>query len=109
MMSGRFSKALRRVPTTNPSCTESVSQLAALALRCHSFVNAGTTAEPLNQRDMASSSAMANSVSVRQREPGSARDSAELRKAGIVATDWLGAEYLCFKRPKENAQTRIKS
>ena len=93
-MSGRFSKALRRVPTTNPNCTESVSQSAAFALRCHSFVNAGTTAEPLNQSDMASSSAIASSVSVRQREPGCDKGSAELRKAGIVATDWLGAEYL---------------
>ena len=93
-MSGRFSKALRRVPATNPSCTESVSQLAAFALRCHSFVNAGTTAEPLNQSDMASSSAIASSVSVRQREIGGDKDSVESRKAGIVATVWLRAEYL---------------
>ena len=91
-MSGRFSSALTRVPTTKPSCTDSVSQLAAFALRCHSFVNAGTTADPLNHSDMVSSSAIASSVSVRQREAGCDEDSAELRKSGIVATDWLGAE-----------------
>jgi len=92
-MSGRFSSALRRVPATNPSCTDSVSQLAAFALRCHSFVSAGTTAEPLNHSDMLSSSAIASSVRVRQREAGcDDKDSAELRKSGIVATDWLGAE-----------------
>ena len=42
---------------------------AALALRCHSLVNAGTTAEPLNQSDMPSSSAKASNRSVRQRDP----------------------------------------
>src|SRR5512143_789213 len=85
MMSGRFRSALRRVPATNPNCTDSVSQLAAFALRCHSLVSAGTTAEPLNHRDMPSSSAIASSVSVPQREVGGSEDSAELRKAGIVA------------------------
>jgi hypothetical protein len=37
---------------------------------------------------MASSSAIASSVSVRQREIGGDKDSVESRKAGIVATDW---------------------
>src|ERR1700674_3303599 len=67
MMSGRLNSALKSVPATKPSCTESVSQLAAPELRFHSFVRAGTTAEPLNQSDMPSSSAIANSASVRQR------------------------------------------
>jgi len=66
-MSGRFNKALSKVPATIPSCTDSVNQLAAPALRFHSLVSAGTTAEPLNQSDMPSSSATANSASVRQR------------------------------------------
>ena len=42
-MSGRFRKALSKVPATNPSCTDSVNQLAAPALRFHSLVSAGTT------------------------------------------------------------------
>ena len=67
MMSGRFSKALSKVPATNPSCTDSVNQLAAPALRLHSLVSAGTTAEPLNHSDMPNSSAAANNASVRQR------------------------------------------
>src|SRR5713226_4311431 len=87
MMSGRLSRALKRVPATKPNCTESVSQLAAPALRFHSLVNAGTTAEPLNQSDMPSSSAIASTASVRQREASSTFDegSAELRKVEIVS------------------------
>ena len=67
MMSGRFPNALSKVPATNPSWTDNVSQFAAPALRCHSLVSAGTTAEPLNHSDMPNSSATANSASVRQR------------------------------------------
>src|SRR6266446_9530343 len=68
MMSGRFASALKRVPATKPSWTESVSQLAAASLRFHSLVSAGTTAEPLNQSDIPSNSAIASTASVRQRE-----------------------------------------
>src|SRR6266550_7714866 len=84
MMSGRLSSALRRVPATKPSCTESVSQLAALALRLHSRLSAGTTAEPLNQSDMPSSSAIASSASVRQRDGEASFDEAGFCKREIV-------------------------
>src|ERR1700716_1339965 len=85
MMSGRLSRALKRVPATKPSCTESVSQLAAPARRFHSLVNAGTTAEPLNQSDMPSSSAIASNASVRQRDLDSFDEgSAGLCKREIV-------------------------
>jgi len=84
MMSGRFRSALNRVPTTKPSCTDSVSQLAAFGLRCHSFVNAGTTAEPLNHNDIPRSSAIPRRTSVRQREAAGNEDSGGLRKGAIV-------------------------
>src|ERR1700682_5402218 len=86
-MSGRLSRALRRVPATKPSCTESVSQLAAASLRFHSRLNAGTTADPLNQSDMPSSSAIASSASVRQRDGVDFSDEGfrELCKREIVA------------------------
>src|SRR5947207_15114266 len=74
MMSGRFASALKRVPATKPSWTESVSQLAAASPRFHSFVSAGTTAEPLNQSDIPSNSAIASTASVRQREIGAGSD-----------------------------------
>src|SRR5437016_13200196 len=83
-MSGRLRSALRRVPATKPSCTESVSQLAALALRFHSLASAGTTAEPLNQSDIPSSSATASSASVRQRDGEASFDEAEFCKREIV-------------------------
>lgn len=67
IISGRLKRALSKVPVTNPSCTESVSQFAPLSLKRHSVTNAGTTADPLNHKDMANSSAMASSASVRQR------------------------------------------
>src|SRR6267142_1883335 len=85
MMSGRLSRALKRVPATKPSCTESVSQLAAPALRFHSLVNAGTTAEPLNQSDMPSNSAIASNASVRQRNGEASFDEAGFCKREIVA------------------------
>src|ERR1700682_3912344 len=90
MMSGRLRSALKSVPATKPSCTESVSQFAALALRFHSFVRAGTTAEPLNQSDMPSSSAIANSASVRQRNEEASFDEAELCKREIVTQAAVG-------------------
>src|SRR5258708_19805044 len=85
MMSGRLKSALKRVPATKPNCTESVSQLAAPSLRCHSLLSAGTTAEPLNQSDMPSSSAVASSASVRQRDGEASFDEAGLCKGEIVA------------------------
>src|SRR5882762_3655435 len=91
MMSGRLRSALRRVPATKPSCTESVSHLAASALRFHSLVNAGTTAEPLNQSDMPSSSAIASSASVRQRNGEASFDEAGFCKQEIVAQLSRGA------------------
>src|SRR6266542_1627489 len=86
MMSGRLKKALSSVPATNPSCTDKVSQLTASPLRFHSLVSAGTTAEPLNQRDMPSNSAIASSASIRQRslEP-SLDEEVGFRKREIVA------------------------
>src|SRR6266567_4282440 len=68
MMSGRFRRALNKVPATKPICTDSVNQLAALSLRFHSLVKAGTTAEPLNQSDIPSNSAKASRARVRQRD-----------------------------------------
>ena len=87
MTSGRFRSALKRVPATNPSCTDSVKQFAAPGLRVHSFVKAGTTADPLNHKDMPSSSAMAKSASVRQRDLNNPADEAsdESCKREIVA------------------------
>src|SRR6266536_3024854 len=82
MMSGRLKKALSSVPATNPSCTDKVSQLTASPLRFHSLVSAGTTAEPLNQRDMPSNSAIASSASIRQR---SLDEEVGFRKREIVA------------------------
>src|SRR5438309_7108977 len=70
MMSGRFASALKRVPATKPSWIESVSQLAAASLRFHSLVSAGTTADPLNQSDIPSNTAIASTASVRQHEIG---------------------------------------
>ncbi len=84
-MSGRFRSALRRVPATKPSCTESVNQLTAPALRRHSFVSAGTTAEPLNQSDMPNNSAIASSASMRQRKGEASFDAVGLSKREIVA------------------------
>src|SRR5437879_3694385 len=89
MMSGRLRSALKRVPATKPSCTESVSQLAVPALRFHSLVNDGTTAEPLNQSDMPSNSAIASSARVRQRDEGASFDEAGFCKREIV-TQRLG-------------------
>ena len=66
-MSGRLKSALKSVPATNPICTDSVSQPAAVALKCHSLVSEGTTADPLNHNDMPNSSATASKISVRQR------------------------------------------
>src|SRR6266849_4061693 len=74
MMSGRLRSALTRVPATKPSWTDKVSQLAVASLRCHSLVSAGTTAEPLNQSDIPSNSAIASTASVRQREIGAWSD-----------------------------------
>src|SRR5690242_1996419 len=68
MISGRLRSALSKVPSTNPSCTESVSQLAAPALKFHSLVSDGITAEPLNQSDIPSNSAIAKSASVPKRD-----------------------------------------
>src|SRR5947207_7471134 len=68
-ISGRLKSALNSVPATNPICTDSVNQPAAVSLRRHSLVNAGTTADPLNHSDMPSSSAIASNASVRQRDP----------------------------------------
>ena len=67
IISGRLNSALKSVPTTNPICTDSVNQPAAVSLRRHSLVKAGTTADPLNHKDMPSSSAIASNASVRQR------------------------------------------
>ena len=67
-MSERLKSALSKVPATNPSCTDNVNQLAAVGPTCHSRASAGTTAEPLNHSDMPKHSAIASSVSVRQRE-----------------------------------------
>src|SRR5882672_2727289 len=91
MMSGRLRSALKSVPATKPSCTDSVSQFAALELRCHSFTRAGTTAEPLNQSDMPSSSAIASSASVRQRAGEASFDEAGFCKQEIVAQLSRGA------------------
>src|SRR5581483_2755869 len=86
MMSGRLRSALSSVPTTNPICTERVSQLAADSVSCHSFVNAGMTAEPLNHSDMPSNSAIASSTSVRQRDLNlSVEESRAFCKREIVA------------------------
>src|SRR5260370_40644294 len=85
MMSGRLRNALSRVPATKPSCTESVNQLAAASLRFHSFVRAGTTAEPLNQSDMPNNSAIASSASMRQRKGDASFDAVGLSKRKIVA------------------------
>src|SRR6266550_9509797 len=98
MMSGRLSSALRRVPATKPSCTESVSQLAALALRLHSRLSAGTTAEPLNQSDMPSSSAIASSASVRQRDGEASFDEAGFCKREIVTQLAAERRKICSPR-----------
>src|SRR5438552_1394821 len=81
MMSGRFASALKRVPATKPSWTESVNQLAADSLRFHSLVSAGTTAEPLNQSDMPRSSATASTARMRQRDDGVLSESVGPNKA----------------------------
>src|SRR6185295_6532923 len=67
MMSGKFRKALSRVPQTKPSCTAIVNQPAVDSLSPHSTRNAGTTAEALNQSDMPSSSAADRRTRARQR------------------------------------------
>src|SRR5258706_14987484 len=94
MMSGRLKSALKSVPATKPNCTESVSQLTAPAPRFHSFVRAGTTAEPLNQSDIPSSSAIASSASMRQRNGDASLDEAELCKPKIVAQRILNGSAL---------------
>src|SRR4030095_14791984 len=70
MMSGRFRTALSNVPATKPSWTAIVNQPAVESESCHSERNAGRTAEPLNQSDIASSSATDNKVRMRQRPDG---------------------------------------
>src|SRR5688572_33474371 len=67
-MSGRLKIALNSVPHTNPICTARVSQFALASLNCHSVRSAGTTAEPLNHRDMPSSSARASRIKACQRD-----------------------------------------
>src|SRR6185295_7623747 len=67
MMSGKFRKALSKVPQTKPSCTAIVNQPAVDSLSPHSTRNAGTTAEALNQRDIPSSSAADRRTRARQR------------------------------------------
>src|SRR5437879_4595478 len=104
MMSGRLRSALRRVPATKPSCTESVSQLAALALRFHSLASAGTTAEPLNQSDIPSSSATASSASVRQRDGEASFDEAEFCKREIVTQLAAERRKICSPRRKRLCQ-----
>src|SRR6266446_7472442 len=101
MMSGRFRSALRRVPATKPSCTESVNQLTAPALRCHSFVRAGTTAEPLNQSDMPNNSAIASSASMRQRKGEASFDEEGLCKPKIVAQRKLNGSQIFWDSTRE--------
>ena len=72
MMSGRFRNALSSVPQTKPSWTAIVNQLALESERFHSQRNAGTTAEPLNQSDIASSSAIETKARIRHRCGGAA-------------------------------------
>src|SRR5262245_21320177 len=64
--SGRLVRALRSVPTMNPACTAIVRPAAPPAVRPHSRVSAGRTADALNQSESASSSASESSVSWRQ-------------------------------------------
>src|SRR4029453_4049131 len=44
--SGRFAKALTRVPATKPSCTARVSHVAPDSERRHSILSAGATPAP---------------------------------------------------------------
>jgi hypothetical protein len=65
--SDRLKTALMSVPTTKPSCTESVSHPACVSVKDHSARIAGTTAEAENHSDMANNSASARRASARQR------------------------------------------
>src|SRR6266404_4273956 len=85
-MSGRFRSALRRVPATKPSCTESVNQLTAPALRCHSFVRAGTTAEPKRHAQQLGHR--------QQREHAPAQRRGFIRCGGIVQSEDCSAKEI---------------
>ncbi len=61
--SGRLVSALRSVPAMKPACTAIVRPAAPPAVRPHSRVRAGRTADALNQSERASSSASESSVS----------------------------------------------
>lgn len=58
-MSARVNSALRNAPATKPICTDMVNQAASAALRFHSMVNTGATAEAENHSPSTSNSATA--------------------------------------------------
>ena len=64
-MSGRLSRALRKVPATNPICTDMVSQAALVDERFQSSSSVGTTAYALNHSVMAINSARARNPRAR--------------------------------------------
>src|SRR4030095_14573682 len=92
MMSGRFSTALSNVPATKPSWTAIVSHPAVESESCHSERNAGRTAHPLKQSDIAGSSATDNKLRRRQRPDGGASIATEVKVMGWSA-------YYKSKRP----------
>src|SRR5688572_15631115 len=106
-MSGRLKIALNSVPHTNPICTARVSQFALASLNCHSVRSDGTTAEPLNHRDMPSSSARASRIKACQRdadesESGSAGSEDELTVAS-------GNYLACGGNPEASGHTALDS
>src|SRR6185436_19066806 len=82
--SARLAVALTRVPRTNPSCTESVSQAMPLAPRPHSVEIAGATAEPENQSDIARSSPAAIKARARKRRGDSAAGGSTTRGELVI-------------------------
>src|SRR5262249_55815392 len=71
--SGRLPRALASVPTMKPSWTAMVNPARPEASSDHSRESAGRTADALNQRDSASSSASDRAASARQRPATAAR------------------------------------
>src|SRR2546428_2349930 len=78
--SGRLPSALASVPTMKPAWTAIVSAALALSSSAHSRSSAGRTAEALNQRARAPSSASERTVSCRQARvtPGALLDDARV-------------------------------
>src|SRR2546422_3889484 len=97
--SGRLPSALASVPTMKPAWTAIVSAALPLSSSAHSRSSAGRTAEALNQRARAPSSASERTVSCRQARVTD-RKSTRLNSSH----GYISYAVFCLKKKKNTAQ-----